>query len=696
MPHQVPKKNISSEIKDVKNSSPPTGAFRKVTSPTSNIEIDALAKTVAAPSLRERSQDAPRRKWISIPAKRSSRIILFAMLLIVVLGAGMLSIQIYRASKHFVILAIQNIEHLRAASADLKSFRPEDAEERLRAVQSQPFDEFTSRFLPLLRNSNSFFKNFQGLTSEAITLAEQIIILENRLAEFISEKKGEELIASLERIQASLHKINEESAAFSSAVDSFNKISTIAPVSAVSFSTDIAHYEEALGILIDFLKAPEPRHLLVFFQNSSELRPGGGFLGSYADITILKGAVENITFHDINEVDRTFTSQITPPKPLQLTVTKWKSADANWFFDFASSSKKIISFMERSELYAASSTTFEGAIAISPKIIEDLLTLTGPILLRDQKLKITNENLLSEIQKQVQLGQEARVKNPKSILGELAPVLFDQLSKLDRERQTELLSLSEDWVRARDLMVYFKNPKIEGLFDSMEATGRIYGLSPNFYGDYLAVVDANAGGGKTDTYIQEKITLESKLSEDGSLHNHLVVTRTHQGNKGVYWWHKVMNQDYLQIFTPQFTRLTGTSGGYKKTIYPKVNYAKSGYAVDPEIQALEMGEQAILGYASVQAHEEAGKNVFSTWSLIEVGETNKVAFDYTRRLPLTPEEGATYTFVFEKQSGTNREYHFEISAPVGFRWKENQLPIYDYKTKDPPGRLILPLTLEKN
>jgi hypothetical protein len=57
--------------------------------------------------------------------------------------------------------------------------------------------------------------------------------------------------------------------------------------------------------------------------------------------------------------------------------------------------------------------------------------------------------------------------------------------------------------------------------------------------------------------------------------------------------------------------------------------------------------------------------------------------------------GEVYTFVFERQMGVVGEYSFAISAPVGFRFKENNLPVYEFHSKDPLGRTIITLTLEQ-
>ncbi|HCX28112.1 MAG TPA: hypothetical protein DHI91_03160, partial [Candidatus Portnoybacteria bacterium] len=48
--------------------------------------------------------------------------------------------------------------------------------------------------------------------------------------------------------------------------------------------------------------------------------------------------------------------------------------DANWFADFPSSAKKIMSFYEK-----AGGSTADGVISLTPTIIERLLSMTGPI-----------------------------------------------------------------------------------------------------------------------------------------------------------------------------------------------------------------------------------------------------------------------------------------------------------------------------
>jgi len=55
---------------------------------------------------------------------------------------------------------------------------------------------------------------------------------------------------------------------------------------------------------------------------------------------------------------------------------------------------------------------------------------------------------------------------------------------------------------------------------------------------------------------------------------------------------------------------------------------------------------------------------------VKAGDSTKIFFDYGHRLFGTPTDGQKYQFVFEKQSGAEGHYTFEINAPLGFVFAE--------------------------
>jgi hypothetical protein len=449
-----------------------------------------------------------------------------------------------------------------------------------------------------------------------------------------------------------------------------------------------------LGAFIPWLASSTPHHVLVLLQNPSEMRPGGGFLGSYADVTIASGTITNIAVHDVADADIAFKPNIVPPLPLQLEGARFRPADANWFFDFPTSASETIRLFEES-----GTTTFDGAIAITPQVVSDLISITGPIM------NFSSSTLIVQIQNIVQQGQAqndstagaSQATYPKAILGELSTAIFTQLASSTDDQKQQLLSSALNWVTDRDVMAYFSDPDFENFIASYNGAGDVYQFPQNFNGDYLAIADADINSDKSELYVAQKVSLDAQISADGTINDTLKITRTHNGNQSPYWWYQTTNQDYLQVFVPNGSSLTNETGGVTKKISAPVNYTslRNGYSTDPTIAAIASTTQPFLLYPAVTSHEEDGKEVFATWAITHAGKTTSLEFDYTHRAFVPPADGVQYQFVFEKQAGTARSYNFEIDAPLGYVFAENVLATYDYVSSDPPGRLMIDLTLQK-
>jgi hypothetical protein len=442
-------------------------------------------------------------------------------------------------------------------------------------------------------------------------------------------------------------------------------------------------------------------HVLVLFQNPSEMRPGGGFLGSYADVSIRGGVITNVAVHDVADVDATFKQKIVPPVPLQLEETAWRPADGNWFLDFPTSASETLQLFQESGLYANTSTTFDGVIAVTPQVMSDLLSVTGPIEVASTTF--TADNLVVQIQKIVQAGQAKSgggdATYPKEILGQLYPALFQQLaSSTDAEKQA-ILGLALNWVSNRDAMFYFTNPAFQTFAQAYGATGDVYQLPQNFNGDYLAIANADINSDKSELYVAQNITYDASIGSDGTLTDSLIINRTHNGNQSPYWWYKTTNQDYMQIFVPNGTTLDNESGGIAKTVPAPINYARNGYSTDPNILAIVSSTQTSFSYPKVTTHEESGKQVFAVWSRTyagsSAGSSSTISLNYSHNLFTTPAAGVQYQFVFERPSGAKGSYNIEIDAPLGYVFAENGIASFIYTSTSTPGRLQFTLTLQK-
>lgn len=588
------------------------------------------------------------------------------------------------------------VSALQPGVSDLQNLNPQAAAQKflsLSASGTANFADVLSVFGFLFQGGKDIAGSLADLPNRLAVLAQKVTSLETDFFDFASRGQGAHMIGGLTDTRDTLRAIDADVATLIGAVGNFGGLAGLDAYLPLKAQMESA--ERTLTAFIPWFAAPAPHHLLILLENPSEMRPGGGFLGSYADVTIAAGNITDISVRDIADVDAEFQEKFIPPKPLQLEVKGFRPADANWFFDFPTSASETISFFEQSKRYAASGTTFDGAVAVLPDVIGDLLAITGPLTVTSTHTRFTADNFLPAIQKIVQQGQANSATYPKAAVGQLMQAIFARLASSTPAEQSELLNDALNWTAKKNITAYFKNPDLQNFLVSHGAAGDVYELPQNFNGDYLAIADANIRGDKSDFVIEQSVAYNADIAMDGSINTTLAIKRTHHGDRNPYWWYQTTSQDYLQVFVPMAATLTNVSGGAAKKISPPIDYARNGYSTDPLVAAIESSTQSLFAYPGVTMHEESGKEVFATWLRVAKGQSTKLELDYSHRAYVPPREGVQYEFVFEKQPGSNRSYDLTINAPLGYVFAENGIAGYSYQSDDPPGRLIVTLTLKK-
>jgi hypothetical protein len=483
---------------------------------------------------------------------------------LVVLFIGGFAVSYYIVKRDVAATISSRIGNLEAGVADLQNLDPQSAEQEfssLGTASSSP-SGMLSTVISFFEGSSGAIRSFTDLSNQLLTLSENMANVENDAFGFISESGTSTLAADLASTENTLAAIQADSSELSGVASSFGNVSPIGGESYLALTTQVRGAEAFLNAFVPWLSdASTTHHVLVLFENPSEMRPGGGFLGSYADVSIKGGTITNVAVHDIADVDTAFTQKIVPPVPLQLEETAWRPADANWFFDFPTSASETIGMFESSGIYApsvnASGTVFDGVIAVTPQVMSDLLSVTGPITLPGATPKaasttFTSDNLV--VQKIVQAGQAktstGNATYPKEILEQLYPAILQQLASSTGAQRSQILGFALNWIANKDVMAYFTNPTFETFAQTYGATGDVYQLPQNFNGDYLAIANADINSDKSELYVAQNIAYDASIGTDGTLTDNLTITRTHSGNQSPYWWYQTTNQDYMQVFVP--------------------------------------------------------------------------------------------------------------------------------------------------
>ncbi|HWQ99616.1 MAG TPA: DUF4012 domain-containing protein, partial [Candidatus Methylomirabilis sp.] len=424
-------------------------------------------------------------------------------------------------------------------------------------------------------------------------------------------------------------------------------------------------------LLMNVLGKNEPRRYLIVFQNPSELRPTGGFMGSYAELKVDRGEITSLIVPPGGTYDLQgqLTARVAPPEPLRLIANRWEFQDANWSPDFRVASAKLRSFWSKS-----GGPTVDGVLAVNATVVEKLLALTGPIELPELGKTITSDNFMFETQKAVEIEYDRVENKPKKILGLLAPKILERLKAMKQDQWLVLLGTLSDAMETKDIQVALSEPDEDALAQRFGWSGQLKPAS----GDALAVIGANIAGQKTDLAIRERADHVAEIKPNGSITDTVTLTREHTASKGELF-RGVRNVSYLRFFVPRGSALIDAEG-FESPNPSLFEPLRDDVTIDPDEAA---NAKTLTRHPSgLDVWDEGDRTVIGGWSMVDPGGTKSLrvtyrlpfsAFDVRDRLHAGPgtERGtdarAAYTLLLTSQSGkSSRNVTSSVKLPEGW------------------------------
>ncbi len=379
--------------------------------------------------------------------------------------------------------------------------------------------------------------------------------------------------------------------------------------------------------LTDFLGVNQDKRYLLVFQNNAELRASGGFLGSFAVMDLKQGKIKNLVVPGGGSYDTEagLLTKVAAPEPLWLINPLWHFWDANWWFDWPTTAKKLAWFYENSD-----GSTVDGVISFTPTVMEKLLAIIGPVdlskdygstALTTSGLIITADNFWLETQKLAE-QKPPQTNQPKKIIGDLMNRIVNELPKrVNQDNLLPLIKLFETSTRDKNILFYFSSSELEQQVTDLGWDG---GVKATAY-DYLTVINTNIAGGKSDRKISQTIDLGTEIMPDGSIIDNLTITRNHNAIKREPF-SGVRNVDWLRIYVPLGSELISASG-FKPVDQIYFEKADPTWRTDETVEAGEA--KATVDQASgTKIYDELGKTVFANWSQVDPGESTQIYLKY--------------------------------------------------------------------
>jgi len=295
-----------------------------------------------------------------------------------------------------------------------------------------------------------------------------------------------------------------------------------------SINTQIQYVKNFLHLYSKAAGFKDEMKYLVLFQNSMELRPTGGFIGSVALVTMDDGYITSFDIVDVYTLDGQLKGHVDPPDAIGdlLNQEHWYLRDSNWDPSFELSAKQALWFYEKE-----ANSKIDGVFAVNSTIIQTLLTIIGPIDMPDYNDQITAENFYGKSLHYTQSDFFPGSTQKRDFLSALYRRIIEQvLAQKDALSEDLVVALSASF-RERDIQLYFDNSQLQRSVELLGWGGKLQNTDlcalklkgqDNCIYDYLYPVEANLGVNKANIFITRSSKHTVALSESGVIEEHIV------------------------------------------------------------------------------------------------------------------------------------------------------------------------------
>lgn len=364
--------------------------------------------------------------------------------------------------------------------------------------------------------------------------------------------------------------------------------------------------------IADYLLAQDNKEktFMVLFQNNMEIRPGGGYIGSFGIVKIKNGKVGEMQVHDLSNFDGRIPDTQIPPYPMQetLNIKSWKLRDSNFSPDFVTNAKKAEYFYKLGN----GEENLDGIIGITANVLTSFLKATGPIQIEGYPGTYADENAIIALEYQVEKAyfeQGIKKGDRKSVMNDLAKEIIKKVFDLSASQKIELMKIILLDLEKKDIQIYFKDKHLQ---ERIEKSGWDGEVDLNWNNDYLMISDANMGAFKSDYYVKRSLEYFVDFSKENPTAS-LRVTYKHTAKEKDWMTRDYLS--YLRVYVPDGSWLSDS----KNT-------------------------------GDMKFESEFGKKVFGSLIKVPIGETRTIEFEYN--LPKNLKD-TDYNLKIQKQAGIN-------------------------------------------
>jgi len=311
-----------------------------------------------------------------------------------------------------------------------------------------------------------------------------------------------------------------------------------------SIATGLASIDEfnrLIPVLGEILGANGQRYDLVEQLDPAELRPAGGFLGTYSLLSANNGELKvtqggNSFFNQAQRPPRGQNGYVAPPAALRDLISNdsWSFPDSNFAPDFPANGEAGEKFIDD-----RLGVKTDGVIAIDMFAVAAVLAVTGPISMPAYSFTFDSSNFVPEVVKRTIAGDATH----KQLLSDISVPLIEKVANLPSNRWPELVTALNTMAADHHIQAYFHNGPAETEMKNIGWSGT---LNPAAQADYMYENEANLGGTKANYFLYRNYSVV--LTRNGStLHHQVTISYEDDSNKPNTNYYSC----YVRLYVPE-------------------------------------------------------------------------------------------------------------------------------------------------
>lgn len=279
------------------------------------------------------------------------------------------------------------------------------------------------------------------------------------------------------------------------------------------------------------------KKMVIMLQNDDELRPTGGFMGSYVVLEFDRGLLVKQQVKDIYEPTGQFDSQIVAPAGVREYLSGgggWQLPDSNWHPDVPTAAATILSFLSQGK-----ETDVDLLVLVTSGFAEDILGVVGDIPLPDYGVVVTRDTVGDLARAQRQDFFPGSYQKPQ-FLSELLTQFKIKLAGSNFTQFGQLMQILTQSARQKSVLAFSPHPELQAWLSASRLTGSLPSRP-------LYVLEANVGINKINPAVTRAVRLD---------------LGTITGQIGIEYHNQALNDEYinyLRLVVPSDWQLQSVS-----------------------------------------------------------------------------------------------------------------------------------------